>query len=375
MVVEKPIPLPCRTKRNRICATLLHPTPNHMEWCNAPKLFCAVRTIRTGPTTKLLTPWRHARELLGHGANGGGTPAICMMPLEAVAPAFFPPEVRAQATALACRLPADEGVPIARWTYAELAARLVALGIVVGIAISTLWRWFPADRIKPWAYRMGMHAHAPNFLERASAVLRLYEHAQQLLSQDEWVICVDEKTSIQAREGVDPPMPVIPGHPMKHAPRSKRNGSLTLFAALSIADGVVAGCSRVRKTFVDFQAFFLEIIVPEALRRGVRVIHMILDNGSTHAPKQIDAWLDHMSQSLPFTTQVVWLPTYASWLDQIEIWFSILQRKVLTPNHFISVDQLDDTIMRFIQHYNATAEPIAWSYTVPKLLEKFGKDL
>jgi transposase len=298
-----------------------------------------------------------------------------MIPLAAVAPAFFPPEVRAQATSLACQLPAESEIPLARWTYAELAARLVALGIVVGIANSTIWRWFQAERIKPWRYRMWMKVRDPHFLERATVVLQLYEQAQTLIEHGIWVLCVDEKTSIQAREGEDPPEPPQPGHPMRCAPRYYRRGVLNLFASLSVADGMVAGISRARKTFADFQAFFTEIIVPEATRRGVKTIRMIMDNGPTHAPKQIEGWLATTCESLPFTAEVVWLPTYASWLDQIEIWFSVLQRKLLTPSHFSSIEQLEQSLLRFIEHYNQTAKPLEWSYTVKKLVEKFGKDL
>lgn len=157
------------------------------------------------------------------------------------------------------------------------------------------------------------------------------------------------------------------------APRYNRRGALQLFAALSVADGLVSGCCRARKTFTDFQAFFLEVVVPEALRRGVTQIRWILDNSSTHAPKQLSAWLaeQQVARGWSFTVQVVWLPKYASWLDQIEIWFSILQRKVLTPNHFPNLDTLKQRILDFMAHYNSSAKPLQWSYTVSQLMEKF----
>ena len=265
------------------------------------------------------------------------------------------------------------GVPLARWSCAELAAVLIALGIVASIAASTVWRWLKAERIKPWRYHNWQHVVDPLFLERAEHVLQLYEQAGVLLEQGVWVICVDEKTSIQAREGVHPPDPPVPGQPMHVAPRYIRHGAVQLFAALSVADGLTYGCCRERRRFVDFQAFFLEVVVPEALRRGVQVIRVILDHAPTHAPKQLEAWLAQQQRehNWPFTVQVVWLPKYASWLNQLEIWFSILQRKVLTPNHFESITALTQRILDFIAHYNRTAKPIEWSYTVAKLNEKF----
>ena len=113
--------------------------------------------------------------------------------------------------------------------------------------------------------------------------------------------------------------------------------------------------------------------MPAAIQRGVTEIRLILDHGPTHAPKQLEAWLaqQQLEQAWPFTVQVVWLPKYASWLDQIEIWFSVLQRKALTPNHFVDLEALKQRILEFIAHYNRTAQPIHWSYTIAKLEEKF----
>jgi transposase len=131
---------------------------------------------------------------------------------------------------------------------------------------------------------------------------------------------------------------------------------------------------RNRKRFVDFQAFLLDVIVPEAVRRGVHTVALILDNGTTHAPKSLIPWLEQQAQSRgwPFTVQVYWLPKNASWLDQIEIWFSILQRKLLQPNDFESLQALEKAIRSFIRYCNRTAKPIHWTYTVEKLEQKLG---
>jgi transposase len=141
---------------------------------------------------------------------------------------------------------------------------------------------------------------------------------------------------------------------------------------LSVADGKVLARCASRKRFVDFQAFLHEVVAPEAQRRKVHTLALILDNGSTHAPKQLRQWLRAMArrEQWSFDVQLFWLPTNASWLDQIEIWFSILQRKLLQPNHFVSLQALQAAIADFIAHYNLTAKPIRWSYTVAKLDHK-----
>src|SRR5207237_7337801 len=124
-------------------------------------------------------------------------------------------------------------------------------------------------------------------------------------------------------------------------------------------------------------AFVQHVIVPEALRRRVREVSLILDNGTTHAPKQLEGWLREQEQVLEgqLRFHLYWLPTNASWLDQLEIWFSILQRKLLQPNHFLSADALEQAIQAFIAYYNRTAKPINWSYTVEKLEQKLGAHL
>lgn len=264
-------------------------------------------------------------------------------------------------------------MPLSRWSCAELAVALVSLGLVSQIATSTVWHWLKAERLKPWRYHLWQHIRDPLFVERAKAVLQLYEQAFDLLKAGIWVICVDEKTSLQARQGIDDPVPATTKQPLHLAARYIRRGAGQLFAALSVADGQVYGCCRQRKCFADFQAFWLEVVVPEAIHRGVKEIRLILDHGPTHAPKRLEAWLaqQQLEQAWPFTVQVVWLPKYASWLDQIEIWFSILQRKALTPNHFADLEALKQRILDFIAHYNLSAKPIQWSYTVAKLEEKF----
>jgi transposase len=284
--------------------------------------------------------------------------------------------VRAQATALACSVPREAGVPVARWSSTEIARHLVVLGLVVQIATSTVARWLAREQLRPWRYHSWQHILRPQaFLERARPVLQLYERAQELLAQGIWIVSADEKTSIQARRREEPPQPAIAKHPLRFSSRYKRQGALNLFAGLSVADGNVYELCRRRKRFVDFQAFLLEAIIPEALRRGMHTLALILDNSSTHAPKQLEQWLQAQiqAQGWPLAIKIYWLPKHASWLNQIEIWFSVLQRKLLQPNHFETWETLEGAILAFTAHYRQTAQPINWSYTVEKLERKLEK--
>jgi hypothetical protein len=234
----------------------------------------------------------------------------------------------------------------------------------------TVGRWLKAERLRPWRYQNWQHMHHPEqFLERARPVLQLYMQAQTLLEKGIWLVCMDEKTSIQAREGEEPPRPTQEGRPQLQESRYHRRGACHLFAGLSVADGKVSGTCRQHKCFADFQAFLQEVILPEALRRKVHAVKLILDNGTTHAPKQLQRWLDQLPlvKEGKLTFQVFWLPTNASWLDQIEIWFSTLQRKRLQPNHFASTQELEQAIADFLAYSNHTAKPIKWTYTVEKL--------
>ncbi len=148
-------------------------------------------------------------------------------------------------------------------------------------------------------------------------------------------------------------------------------------AALSVADGLVYGQCHTHKRFVDFRTFLETVVVPEARTRGVKTIALVLDNGSTHASRQLPQWVEELAKSSSgkLTMQLSWLPPNASWLDQIEIWFSLLQRKLLQPNHFTRLDELEQAILAFIVHYNQAAKPLQWSYTVEQLEHKLASRL
>ena len=281
----------------------------------------------------------------------------------------FTPLQRAQITALACSAPRAHGKPWPRWSGEKLAHGAVEQQIVEHIAPGTIRAWLRADKIKPWRYHSGQRSTDPQFVAKASPVLDLYEQAQALAAQGEAVVCSDEKTSIQARQRVSTTKAAAPGYPLHVADRYKRMGAVQLFCALVVAAGLTFARTRSGKTFADFKALLREFF-QSALCAGLQVVHLILDNGSTHAPKQLGPWIAALA--LSFEVRIYWLPTHASWLDQVEIIFSQVQRDVLTPNDFPSTLALEKDLKHYFDELNRHPKPIQWTYTKTQLIAKFG---
>ncbi len=276
---------------------------------------------------------------------------------------------RAQVVALACSAPRPYGKPWQRWSGEKLARVAVEQQIVAGIAPGTIRSWLRADKIKPWRHHSWQHSTDPQFVEKALPVLGLCTQAPRLQARAELSVCVDEKTSIQARQRVTPTKPAAPGEVMQVADRYKRMGALQLFCALVVASGLTCAQTRLTKKFADFQAFLGDFF-QSPLCAGVKVVHRILDNGLTHAPTQLGTWL--ASLELAFEVRLYWLPKYASWLDQVELIFSKVQRHLPTPNDFPSTCALERALHAYFAELNAHSKPIQWTYTKTKLLAKFG---
>ena len=235
----------------------------------------------------------------------------------------FTPLQRAQITALAGSAPRAHGKPWPRWSGEKLAQVAVEQQIMEHISPGTIRTWLRADKIKPWRYHSWQHSTDPHFVDKATPVLDLYEHAQALAAQGEAVVCSDEKTSIQARQRVSATKAAAPGYPVHVADRSKRMGAVQLLCALVVASGMPFARTRSGRKFADCKAFLWELF-QSALCAGLKVVHLMLDNGATHAPKQLGAWI--ASLALACEVRMYWLPTHASWLDQVEIIFSKVQR-------------------------------------------------
>ncbi len=334
-------------------ARLLLLAHHHPDWTNhriAQTVGCCVDTVRVWRQRWQQEPTFTDRPRVG-------------------APQTFPSLVRAQIVALACTKPAHYGKVWQRWNGERLARVAVEQGLVATISPSTIRRWLREDAIKPWQYHSWQHSTDARFVEKAGPVLDLYEQAHTLAQQGEAVWGVDEKTSIQARQRVSATKAAAPGYPVRVADRYRRMGAVTLFCALMVATGVTFAQCFFKRTFADFKAFLLALF-RSALCQGLKVLHLILDNGSTHAPKQLANWI--VSLNLTFEVRIYWLPTHASWLDQVEIIFSKVQRDVLTPNDFTSVSALVHELMVYFAELNQQPKPIQWTYTKAKLIAKFG---
>jgi transposase len=266
----------------------------------------------------------------------------------------------AQVKALACELPAEHGVPLSRWSAADLADEAVSAGIVDDVSASTVGRWLAADAIKPWQYRSWIFPRDPEFAGKAGVVLDLYARCWQgrPLRDDEFVISADEKTSIQSRCRCHPSMPPGKARLMRVEHEYHRGGALAYLAALDVHHGTVHGRCAPSTGIASFAALVEQVMTCEPYASARRVF-WIVDNGSSHRGQ---ASVDRMNAAWP-TARLVHLPVHASWLNQIEIYFSIVQRKVVTPNDFYDLADVEARLMAFQDHYNLAARPFNWRYT------------
>jgi len=274
----------------------------------------------------------------------------------------FPPAQVAEVKALACELPAESGRPLSRWSATELAREAVARGIVCEVSGTTVWRWLAQDAIRPWAWRSWVFPRDPEFREKASRVLDLYERRWQgrRLHPGEYVISADEKTQLQALMRRHPLVAPGPGRPGLVEHEYRRRGTLAYLAAMDVHDPHrgLFGHMRPKISNQAFDELVAEVMSAEPYASARRVF-WVVDNGTIHRGEKAIERLQARWQNLV----LVHLPTHASWLNQIEIYFSILARKALTPCHFESLDQLTQRILNFQTEFQKTAVPFDWTFT------------
>ena len=274
-------------------------------------------------------------------------------------PAFTPVEV-AQVKALACSEPADHGLPLARWSVTELAAQASAHGLIRPVSVSSVRRWLAADAIKPWQHRSWIFPRDPDFAAKAARVLDLYERRWEgtELGEDEYVISADEKSQLQALRRRHRGLSPAPGRARRVEFEYTRGGTLAYMAAYDVHQAHVMGTIAPKTGIEPFTELVAEVMTTEPYASAKRVF-WVVDNGSSH-----HGWRSvmRMEESWP-TATLVHLPVHASWLNQIEIYFSILQRKAIAPVDFADLDDLATRILAFQDHYNTNAEPFDWRYT------------
>jgi transposase len=256
---------------------------------------------------------------------------------------------------LACERPDLLGRSLSQWDCAELARQLIAEGMVTDISVATVRRILAAHQLKPWRHHVWLYPKQPRDAVFYATVAELIDLYTRPLHLDELVLSVDEKTSLQPRPRHAPTRPAQPQHlPNRYEHEYKRAGALNLFAAFDTRSGQVYGHCDDRKRqreFIDF----LEALDRE-IDEQISTIHLVCDNVSTHHGKEVRTWLaKHPRFVMHFT------PVHCSWMNQVEQWFSILQRKRLRIADFASKDHLRAKVDQFIQEWNQHAHPFSWS--------------
>ena len=265
-----------------------------------------------------------------------------------------------QVKALACELPARHGQPLARWSVAALAAATRRSGLVATISDSTVWRWLHADAIRPWQHRCWLFPRDPDFAAKAGRILDLYDRQWEghPLRDDEFVLSADEKTSIQARVRCHATRAPQPGQPMKVEHEYDRGGALAYVAALDVHRAKLFGRCEPKSGIAPFDRLVAQVMAVPPYAEARRVF-WIVDNGSAHRGPRAVARLQAQHPRLV----LVHGPVHASWLNQIEIYFSIVQRKVLTPNDFASLAAVAERLLAFERSYETLAKPFEWTFT------------
>ncbi len=237
------------------------------------------------------------------------------------------------------------------WSCRTMAAR-------AGVSPATVQRIWSARAIKPHRVETFKLSNDPRFEEKLVDVVGLYLNPPE----NAIVLCMDEKSQIQALDRTQPSLPIKPGRAGTMTHDYKRNGTTTLFAALDVLSGAVIGQCLPRHRHVEFLKFLrtIEREVPKGLQ-----VHLILDNYATHNHPSVKSWLvKHPRFQLHFT------PTSSSWLNMVEIFFGRLTDKAIRRGIFHSVPDLIDAIEGYLANHNENPQPFQWTATADQILEK-----
>lgn len=282
---------------------------------------------------------------------------------------FFPPLEQAVVKAVACELVAETRQPLSRQSLADLAAR-AGQALDKPISRSTVWRILDADAIKPWRYKYWIFPRDPHFAEKAGPILDLYAGIWQgqPLGPKDLVLSADEKTSIQARIRCHRALPPASKRPTRIEHEYRRGGALQYLAAWDVRRGYVMGRCEPRTGIRPFGRLVHQVMAQEPYRSAERVF-WIVDNGSSHRGQAARRRLHQVDSRIILVST----PVHASWLNQVEIYFSIIQRKVLTPNDFADLDTLRLRLALYEELSNQRPAPFQWKFDRHKLDELLEK--
>lgn len=255
-------------------------------------------------------------------------------------PCTYGHDDRLKVVNIACKPPSLK----VRWTVRELAEK-------TGISKSHLHRVMHELDLKPHQFRMWLFSNDPEFEAKQADIVGLYINPPK----NAFVVCLDEKTGMQATSPTHENLPMKRGQPEKREFGYKRHGVLALYAALKVHEGKVFGRTEKRHTHVEFLSFVKDIYKKWGRKKE---LHLVVDNFSAHKHKDVMQWVEEHKKTVHFH----FTPTHASWLNQIELWFSILARQLLAKKDFKSVTDLTKQVLKFIEEYNKKAKPFAWTY-------------
>ena len=287
-----------------------------------------------------------------------------MIKTDRAASPFFPPAVAVSVVKIACERPDVGGRSLSQWDSAELARQLVHDGEVESISPQTIQRILAHHKLKPWRHHLWLSptvARDATFATQVTEIVTLYTRP---LGVWEMALCVDEKTSLQPRPRKAPTLAAQPGWPVRVEHEYARKGALNLFAGFDTRTGKVYATTAERKRQVEFLTFLEHVEQEIALH--ITTIHVVLDNVRMHKGKQVQAWLaKHPRFVFHFP------PVHCSWMNQVEQWFSILQRKRLRIADFADKQHLSQRLIAFVAEWNEHAHPFQWSTkSVAKVMAK-----
>jgi transposase len=271
---------------------------------------------------------------------------------------------RAAVVALACQLPAATGVPLSRWTGPELLAELGRAGTDCELSVSSVLRILAEHPVKPWQYQSWISPRDPDFEAKATVILDLYQGYWQgmRLQPGDRILSVDAKPSIQARGRCCPTAPAARGTPVRVEHEYVRHGALALLAALDVHTGKVFAATPPATGIAPFMGLMSRVMNRPEYKYAPRVF-VIVDNGSDHRGQTAAGRLRNAYPN----AIMIHTPVHASWLNQVEIVFSVIQKKVLTPNDFPGLGTLSYALLAFVHRYNRTARPFNWKFTAHDL--------
>jgi hypothetical protein len=324
---------------------------------------CCTET-RTCRTERQLPPWtcRPFRSDAGGDAGRGATSLWRTNQGAGVSP-IFPPLDQATVKALACEIIFETERPLSRQSLSDLTQRAVtALG--KPISRSTVWRMLHKADLKPWRYEYWIFPRDPKFASKAEVILDLYAGfwQEKPLGPNDYVISSDEKTSIQARVRCHPSLKPAPGRPRRIEFEYERGGALQYLAAWDVRRGYVMGrCEST--TGIDPFGRLVSQVMHQAPYQAADRVFWVVDNGSSHRG---DASVERLAKAYPKAI-MVHTPVHASWLNQVEIYFSMIQRKVLTPNDFADLKEVEQRLRLYEELTNQNPRPFNWKFDRARL--------